>query len=82
MKTIQIAGAVALLAAVVGTEARLAFVAGHGANVDVRPHLAAALAALGGRGGGRPDRAQGAATADAERVRLVLAELAPAVRRG
>lgn len=75
-------GAVALLAAVVGTEARLAFVAGHGANVDVRPHLAAALAALGGRGGGRPDRAQGAATADAERVRLVLAELAPAVRRG
>lgn len=40
--------------------AKLAFLAGPGARLDVRPALNAALAVLGGRGGGRPDRAQGA----------------------
>lgn len=39
---------------------RLAFLAGPGADVDVRPALQAALEVVGGRGGGRPDRAQGA----------------------
>ncbi len=51
---------VSLLAARAGDAARLSFLAGPGAGVDVRPALAAALAVLGGRGGGRPDRAQGA----------------------
>ncbi|HZJ09534.1 MAG TPA: DHHA1 domain-containing protein, partial [Trueperaceae bacterium] len=40
--------------------AKLAFLAGPGADVDLRPALQAALEVLGGRGGGRPDRAQGA----------------------
>jgi alanyl-tRNA synthetase len=50
-------GATAVIAAVHGDEARL--VAASGAGVDVRPALQAALAELGGRGGGRPERAQG-----------------------
>lgn len=54
-------GCVSLLACRAGAGARLAFLAGPGAGVDVRPALSAALAVLGGRGGGRPDRAQGAA---------------------
>lgn len=73
-------GVIALLAGVGGGEARLAFVAGPGADVDVRPHLAATLAELGGRGGGRPDRAQGAAPADADRVRRALEDAARALR--
>jgi alanyl-tRNA synthetase len=51
---------VSLLASRGGGAARLSFLAGPGADVDVRPALAAALEVLGGRGGGRPDRAQGA----------------------
>lgn len=39
---------------------QFAFLAGPGAEVDVRPALAAALHVVDGRGGGRPDRAQGA----------------------
>ncbi len=53
-------GCVALLGVRAPQGARLAFLAGPGANVDVRPALQAALARIGGRGGGRPDRAQGA----------------------
>lgn len=64
---------VALLAGVADGEARLAFVAGPDTDLDVRPMLQAALASLGGRGGGRPDRAQGAAKAPAAAVREVLA---------
>jgi alanyl-tRNA synthetase len=72
----QLDGVVALLAAAAPGQAQLAFVAGPGANVDVRPLLSAALAELGGRGGGRHDRAQGAAPVGAERVRAVLAAVA------
>lgn len=68
----RLEGAVALLAGVVGDKAQLAFVAGPGADQDVRPLLAEAMAALGGRGGGRPDRAQGAATATASQVAAAL----------
>jgi len=53
-------GCVALLALREAGSVRLAFLAGEGAAVDVRPALRAALDVLGGRGGGRPDRAQGA----------------------
>lgn len=40
--------------------AKLAFLAGPDTDADVRPVLNAALAVIGGRGGGRPDRARGA----------------------
>lgn len=72
----QLDGVVALLAAAAPGQAQLAFVAGPGANVDVRPLLSAALAELGGRGGGRHDRAQGAAPVGAEQARAVLAAVA------
>jgi alanyl-tRNA synthetase len=39
---------------------QVALVLTSGAGVDVRPALQAALSHLGGRGGGRPERAQGA----------------------
>lgn len=70
----RVAGLVSLLAAEEpGTDrARFAFLAGPGAEVDVRPALTAALGPLGGRGGGRPDRAQGAAQANAEQARAAL----------
>lgn len=55
-------GVAALLAARSERRARLAFVAGPGSGVDVRPALRAALSEIDGRGGGRPDRAQGAGT--------------------
>lgn len=64
---------VSLLAGAADGGARLAFVAGPDADLDVRPVLQAALASLGGRGGGRPDRAQGAAEASPAAVRDVLA---------
>lgn len=51
-------GATAVLAVVRGDKVEV--VAASGAGVDVRPALQAALAALGGRGGGKPERAQGA----------------------
>ena len=51
---------VALLASRAGERARLAFVRGPGVELDLRPALQAALAELGGRGGGRPERVQGA----------------------
>ncbi|HKI55627.1 MAG TPA: DHHA1 domain-containing protein [Trueperaceae bacterium] len=51
---------VALLAARRGEQVRLAFGHGTAAGPDVRPALRAALAVVDGRGGGRPDRAQGA----------------------
>jgi alanyl-tRNA synthetase len=51
-------GATAVLAVVRGDKAEV--VAASGAGVDVRPALQAALAVLGGRGGGKPARAQGA----------------------
>lgn len=53
-------GVVALCAAADGGRVRLAFTAGPATGVDVRPALSAALAVIGGRGGGRPDRAMGA----------------------
>jgi len=76
------AGCVALLGAANGGHAQLAFIAGPGAGVDVRPLLADALTALGGRGGGRADRAQGAAEADPGRVREVLEAVANGLRGG
>lgn len=51
---------VALLAARDEAGARVSFVHGPGAALDVLPALRAAVAVLGGRGGGRPERAQGA----------------------
>jgi alanyl-tRNA synthetase len=51
-------GATAAVAASEGDQARL--VLASGAGVDVRPALQAALAVIAGRGGGRPQRAQGA----------------------
>lgn len=54
------AGTTSLLAAVQGGSVRLAFLTGPGVAADVRPALQAALAVVDGRGGGRPDRAQGA----------------------
>ena len=51
-------GATAVLAIVQGAKAEV--VATSGAGVDVRPALKAALEVLGGRGGGKPERAQGA----------------------
>jgi alanyl-tRNA synthetase len=73
-------GCVSLLAARAGAGARVAFLAGPGAGVDVRPALNAALALLGGRGGGRPDRAQGAGQ-DASRLGDALAEAAAVLAR-
>ena len=63
---------VSLLAARAGEGARLSFLAGPESGVDVRPALKAALDVLGGRGGGRPDRAQGAGQ-DASRLEEALA---------
>jgi len=51
---------VALLAAGQPQRVRLAFGRGPGARLDVRPLLQAALPHVDGRGGGRPERAQGA----------------------
>jgi alanyl-tRNA synthetase len=51
-------GATAAVAVV--SEGKVALVLGSGAGVDVRPALQAALPHIGGRGGGRPERAQGA----------------------
>lgn len=53
-------GVVALCGSAVDGRARLAFTAGPGTGVDVRPALKAALESVEGRGGGRPDRAMGA----------------------
>lgn len=72
----RLPGTVSLLAAEAGDRAgqvRFAFLAGDGSRKDVRPALTAALGLVGGRGGGRPDRAQGAAEADEERARAALA---------
>ena len=63
-------GATAVLAIVQGAKAEV--VATSGAGVDVRPALKAALEVLGGRGGGKPERAQGAGP-DVERVADALA---------
>ena len=78
----QEAGLVSLLAAPESTtnRVRFAFLAGPGAAADVRPALSAALAPLGGRGGGRPDRAQGAAQADQEQAHAALASAAAQLR--
>jgi len=54
-------GATVALAAV--REGKAELVLASGAGVDVRPALAAALPHLSGRGGGRPERAQGAGPA-------------------
>lgn len=55
------AGTVSLLACpATDGSVKLAFLAGPGTDIDVRPALTAALEIVGGRGGGRPDRAQGA----------------------
>ena len=51
-------GATAVLA--LGQEAKVEVIAASGAGVDVRPALKAALEVLGGRGGGKAERAQGA----------------------
>ncbi len=60
------------------TGARVACLAGPDADVDVRPALKAAIAQLGGRGGGRPDRAQGAGP-DVQRLEAALAAAATAL---
>ena len=55
------AGHVSLLACgAADGSVRFAFLSGPGVEVDVRPALQAALQVVGGKGGGRPDRAQGA----------------------
>ncbi|MFU8889971.1 MAG: DHHA1 domain-containing protein [Trueperaceae bacterium] len=54
-------GATAALAVARGGKAEIVLASGSG--VDVRPALAAALVHLSGRGGGRPERAQGAGPA-------------------
>jgi len=54
-------GATAALGVLQGGRAEL--IVASGAGVDVRPALAAALPHLAGRGGGRPERAQGAGPA-------------------
>ncbi len=54
------AGVAALLAAVDGERVNLSFVRGPGSDLDLRPALDAALGVVEGRGGGRPERAQGA----------------------
>lgn len=69
-------GLISLLAAEQGALWRFAFLAGPGVEVDLRPTLQAALEPLGGKGGGRPDRAQGAAAADANSARTALAQAA------
>ena len=71
-------GLVTFLAAEEGGAGRVrfAFLAGPGVDVDVRPLLNTALAQLGGRGGGRPDRAQGAAEADEEQALAALSAAA------
>ena len=63
-------GATAVLA--IASEAKVEVIAASGAGVDVRPALRAALEVLGGRGGGKPERAQGAGP-DVARVAEALA---------
>lgn len=75
-------GTVSLLAAHDGEKARFAFLTGPGVELDVRPALRAALEPLGGRGGGRPDRAQGAAAADREAAEAALARALALLRAG
>jgi alanyl-tRNA synthetase len=53
-------GTVALLASAAGGRGRLLFARSDGLDLDVRPLLTAALETIGGRGGGRPELAQGA----------------------
>jgi len=53
-------GAIALLAARTSERATLLFQAGPDVGVDLRPALRSALPAVEGRGGGKPDRVQGA----------------------
>lgn len=65
-------GVVSLLALVEDERVRLAFLAGPGAGIDVRPALQAALTHVAGRGGGRPDRAQGAGSGDQVSVTAAL----------
>lgn len=71
-------GVVSLLAAPApdGGNVRFTYLSGEGAGVDVRPLLQTTLAPLGGRGGGRADRAQGSAAVTARRAREALAEAA------
>lgn len=70
-------GVVSLLAASEDGRVRLAFLAGPGVSVDVRPALQASLARVGGRGGGRPDRAQGAGSGEPAAVAAALAAALP-----
>jgi alanyl-tRNA synthetase len=53
-------GVAALLASRSEGRVRLAFAHGPSVSWDLRPALAAALAEVDGRGGGRPERVQGA----------------------
>lgn len=64
-------GVVGMCAVLEPDRVRLAFVAGPGVTIDVRRALTSALAIIGGRGGGRPDRAMGAG-ADATRLEEAL----------
>jgi alanyl-tRNA synthetase len=72
--------AIALLAARGGERATLLFQAGPDVEVDLRPALRAALPAVGGRGGGKPDRVQGAGP-ESEGVEAAL-DAAEAVLEG
>lgn len=53
-------GVAALLGSRDGERVRLAFARGPGGDLDLRPALKAALEEVDGRGGGRPERVQGA----------------------
>ncbi len=72
-------GHVALLAAPDGAGARLLFARSTDVDVDVGALLRDAAASMGGKGGGRPDFAQGAG-ADADRLDEALAAAADAVK--
>lgn len=61
----RVPGIVALLASKEVPLARLAFARADDVDLDLRPVLRKALAELHGRGGGRPERAQGAGPASA-----------------
>lgn len=74
-------GLVSLLAADQCERWRFAFLAGPGCTVDLRPALRAALEPLNGKGGGRPDRAQGAATADPASARAALSRASTEIKQ-
>ena len=63
---------VALLGSLDGEDARLVFARGANAAGDMNALMREACSSLNGRGGGRPDMAQGGGRADAEQFRAVI----------